>query len=161
MPVEHARKAKSINNGFISRLALSLDEYPGMKLYWRAGHSAILHPADLCSRALTKYDGSQTPEQNGFDGPWQYRDCPVFNVLRGIWDAEKITDVDAVEVGAMDVWMDQDVPLASLEAQVALGQLTRAEPDEENHVVETEAHAVQWLHKATGLEELSIAAQLG
>ena len=76
MPVEHARKAKSINNGFISRLALSLDEYPGMKLYWRAGHSAILHPADLCSRALTKYDGSQTPEQNGFDGPWQYRDCP-------------------------------------------------------------------------------------
>ena len=81
VPVEHARKAKSINNGFISRLALSLDEYPGMKLYWRAGHSAILHPADLCSRALTKYDGSQTPEQNGFDGPWQYRDCPVFNVL--------------------------------------------------------------------------------
>ena len=33
MPVEHARKAKSINNGFISRLALSLYEYPGMKLY--------------------------------------------------------------------------------------------------------------------------------
>ena len=45
---------------------------------------------------------------------------------------------DAVEVGAMDLWMDQDVSLASLEAQVAPGQLTRAEPDEENHVVETE-----------------------
>ena len=40
-------------------------------------------------------------------------------------------------------------------------QLTRVEPAEINHVVETEAHAVQWLHEATGLEELSIAAQLG
>ena len=82
-------------------------------------------------RALTKYDGSQTPEQNGFDGPWQYRDCPVFNVLRGIWDAEKITDVDAVVIGALDLWMEQDVSLASLEAQVAPEQLTRAEPAEE------------------------------
>ena len=85
----------------------------------------------------------------------------MFNVLRGIWDAEKITDVDAVVIGALDLWMEQDVSLASLEAQVAPEQLTRAEPAEENHVVETEAHAVQWLHETTGFEELSLAAQLG
>ena len=52
----------------------------------------------------------------------------ITECIWGIWDAEKITDVDAVEVGAMDLWMDQDVSLASLEAQVAPGQLTRAEP---------------------------------
>ena len=46
--------------------------------------------------------------------------------------------------------MEQDVSLASLEAQVAPEQLTRAEPAEENHVVETEAHAVQWLHRRNG-----------
>ena len=43
----------------------------------------------------------------------------MFNVLRGIWDAEKITDADAVVIGALDLWMEQDVSMASLDAQVA------------------------------------------
>ena len=86
--LETAKKKKSINSGFISRLALKLDEFPGMRFYWREGHAAILHTPDMLSRALYEYDGSRLPDQQGYAGPFEYRDCPVFNVLNGIWDPD-------------------------------------------------------------------------
>ena len=70
----------------LSRIALKLDEFPGMKFYWREGHSSLLHTPDMLSRALYEYDGSKLPEQNGYAGPFEYRDCPVFNVLNeSLW----------------------------------------------------------------------------
>ena len=86
--LESAKKKKSINSGFISRIALKLDEFPGMRFYWREGHAAILHTPDMLSRALYEYDGSRLPDQQGYAGPFEYRDCPVFNVLNGIWDPD-------------------------------------------------------------------------
>ena len=47
-----------------------------------------LHTPDMLSRALYEYDGSKLPDQNGYAGPFEYRDCPVFNVLNGIWDPD-------------------------------------------------------------------------
>ena len=86
--LEQARKARKINNHFIARLALKLDEFPGMDMFWREGHSGALMCPDLLSRALIEYDGSKTPDQQGYDGPFTYRDCPNWNVLNGIWEPE-------------------------------------------------------------------------
>ena len=68
-----------------------------MKMYWREGHSASLHTPDMLSRALYEYDGSIEPEEQGYAGPFEYRDCPVFNVLQGIWSPESL-------IGAVEAW---------------------------------------------------------
>ena len=94
--LETARKKKSINSGFISRIALKLDEFPGMKFFWREGHATTLHTPDMLSRALYEYDGSKLPDQQGYSGPFEYRDCPVFNVLNGIWDPEVTPPADSI-----------------------------------------------------------------
>jgi hypothetical protein len=66
-----------------------------MKFYWREGHSNLLHTPDMLSRALYEYDGSKLPDQNGYARPFEYRDCPVFNALNGIWDPSRIPKVSS------------------------------------------------------------------
>ena len=51
----------------------------------------------MLSRALYEYDGSVEPEEQGYAGPFEYRDCPVFNVLQGIWAPESL-------IGAVESW---------------------------------------------------------
>ena len=59
------------------------------------------------SRALYEYDGSMEPEEQGYAGPFEYRDCPVFNVLQGIWSPESL--IGAVESWDADVLGDVDL----------------------------------------------------
>ena len=74
-------RSKNINSGFISRIALKLDEFPKMKMYWREGHSASLHTPDMLSRALYEYDGSIEPEEQGYT-----LRCPDYVlVTQGTW----------------------------------------------------------------------------
>ena len=63
----------------------------------------------MLSRALYEYDGSKEPEEQGYAGPFEYRDCPVFNVLQGIWSPDSL-------IGAVESWDDdglKDVDLMS------------------------------------------------
>ena len=70
--LEQSNKSNKINNGFVSRLSLKLQEFPGMSLYWREGGSPELHMPDMLSRALVEYDGSKTPDLQGYEGPYYY-----------------------------------------------------------------------------------------
>ena len=57
--------------------------------------------------ARVQPDGSMEPEEQGYAGPFEYRDCPVFNVLQGIWSPESL--IGAVESWDVDVLSDVDL----------------------------------------------------
>ena len=121
-----------------------MDEYTGMKMFWREGNSRALAVADLCSRALIEYDGSQTPQANGYDGPWVYNECPAFKVLEGVWEPEYLAEHAQAQARARGT---DGVELAVMNSEMAsgdavVGTMTRLPRDE--HRQQSYANTVRY-----------------